>query len=181
MTAPIRSPLPRSPARFLSTFLLVAALGFALALSPWVIEQLLVPLAQALASVAALAVQAAGGSAEAQSATIRHEGGFAVTVVTRCIGVEAMILLGAGMVAFPARWHERCLGFTAGVLAIVTLNLLRIIGLYGVGPSLPALFEWGHLYSGDLFVMIPALVFFLLWIRWLPSRRRSSSSHAAAA
>jgi exosortase H (IPTLxxWG-CTERM-specific) len=181
MSPPAGPPLRRSTPRFLLTFAAVAALGFGLLLSTWGQEHVVTPLAEALAGITAQVVQGVGGSAHVSGATIRHEGGFAVTVAARCIGLEALVLLWAGMAAFPARGRERCIGFAAGAVVMMAFNLVRIISLYGIGPHSATLFEWVHLYSGDLFAMIPGLIVFVLWIRWLPSQRRVHPLHAALA
>ncbi len=178
---PEEAPPPRSTARFLLTFALVAALGFGLLLSAWGHEHVVTALAQALAAATGWVVQAAGGSAAVSGTTIRHEGGFAVTVAARCIGLEALVLLWAGMAAFPARWRERCIGFAAAALVMMAFNLARIVSLYGIGPHSATLFEWVHLYSGDLFAMIPGFIVFVLWVRWLPAHARARPPDAALA
>ena len=53
--------------------------------------------------------------------------GFAVSIEAGCNGVEASIVLVAGVLAFPANWRQRTAAITLGFLAIQLLNILRIV------------------------------------------------------
>ncbi len=169
---------PQSPGRFLITFTLVALLGLALEVLPWIDASVVVPLTEGYAWLTGKIVRMAGGSAEVTGITIRHSDGFAIAIARRCAGLEAVIFLSAAMLAFPARWQERVTGLVAGAFALLSLNLGRIISLYILGPFSAAWFDWAHLYAWDALIMFPGLGVFLLWVRWLPSRRRPQKQHA---
>ena len=91
--------------------------------------------------------------------------GFAVTILAGCNGVEAMIVLVAGMLAFPAPWRARLLGIALGILAVQALNLVRIVSLFYLGQWDRAAFEWAHLYLWQGLIMLDALVVWILWLR----------------
>jgi len=61
--------------------------------------------------------------------------GFAVTILAGCNGVEAMIVLLAAMLAYPAPWKRRLIGLLVGAL-IVWLVWLRT--LPPAQPQVPA-------------------------------------------
>jgi exosortase H (IPTLxxWG-CTERM-specific) len=58
--------------------------------------------------------------------------GFAMVIVAGCNGVEAMLVLLAGILAYPAPWRSKLIGLAIGAVAIQALNLVRI-----VSPLLP--------------------------------------------
>jgi exosortase H (IPTLxxWG-CTERM-specific) len=169
-----------STSHFLLGFSLAALTGFALEVVPWVDTHAVVPTTRGLAWVAGHLVELAGGSAYVSGTVIRHPSGFAIAIANGCSGLEAVILLAAGMLAFPASWRNRCIGVAAGTAAIMALNLLRIVSLYYLGQYSRSWFEWAHLYAWDILIMIDALVAFLLWVRWLPSERRAREPGAPA-
>jgi exosortase/archaeosortase family protein len=48
------------------------------------------------------------------------------------------------------------------------LNLVRIISLYYLQRWNSVWFEWFHLYLWQALIILDALVFWLIWLRWLP-------------
>ena len=55
--------------------------------------------------------------------------GFAVSIEAGCNGVEAAIVLIAGIVAFPASLSHKALAILAGFFFVQALNIVRIISL----------------------------------------------------
>jgi len=106
-------------------------------------------------------------------------GSFAVSIERGCNGIEAVIILVAAMLAFPASWKHRLAGIGAGFLAIQALNLVRIISLFYLGQWNRLWFDWFHLYLWQALIILDALVVFLLWLRWLPRTPRSAEPASA--
>lgn len=91
--------------------------------------------------------------------------GFAVSVEAGCNGIEAVIVLVAGMVAFPAPWKYKVWGLVVGFVLVQTVNMLRIITLYYIGKWNTQAFEFAHLYLWQALIMLDVLVVWLVWIR----------------
>jgi len=175
---------PSSTSRFLA--LRVAALFVGILVALFVLE--LTPLAQRLlvepwtagvAKASAFLVRLfdpavlASGSMLANTKT-----GFSVTILAGCTGIEAMIVLIAAMLAFPAPWKHRALGIAAGIVLIQALNLLRVISLFFLGQFDRDLFNWAHLYAWQALIMLDALVVWILWLKTLPARTKARPSPA---
>lgn len=96
--------------------------------------------------------------------------GFGVEIMAGCNGVEAMIVLVAAILAFPAPWKNRLIGIVAGIAAIQVLNLVRIVSLFYLGQWNRDAFEWAHLYLWQALVMLDALIVWLVWLKTLPPR-----------
>jgi exosortase H (IPTLxxWG-CTERM-specific) len=114
--------------------------------------------------------------------------GFAVSIERGCNGLEAVIILVAALLAFPAPWKHRIVGLVIGFLAIQGLNLVRIISLFYMGEYETAQcvageachtpwFDWFHHYLWQALIIIDALVVWLIWLRYLP---RPAARAAAA-
>ena len=146
----------RSPSlRFLFIFCAAALFGFAFEVIPWVNEHGIQPFITGLAWLAGGLIRLLGGWADVTEAVIRHPGnGFAIKIANGCSGLEAVILLAAGVLAFPATWSERALGWMAGAAAIMMLNVLRVMSLYYIGQYSREWFDWAHLYAWDVLIMI---------------------------
>ena len=96
--------------------------------------------------------------------------GFAVAIEAGCNGVEAMLVLLAGIAAFPARPRAKLAGIAIGIVAIQALNIVRIVSLFYLGQWSERLFEWAHLYAWQALIMLDALIVWLLWIRTVTPR-----------
>jgi exosortase H (IPTLxxWG-CTERM-specific) len=91
--------------------------------------------------------------------------GFGVLIEAGCNGVEAVLILIAGMVAFPAPLRLRLLGIAIGCLAVQGVNVIRVISLYYLGKWDKEVFEFAHLYLWQALIMLDVLVVWLLWVR----------------
>ncbi len=152
-------------ARFALTFVVVLVTLFGLELTPPG-QAVVRPWTDQVAAASAGLVRAFDGSAMAQGKTLYDpRSGFGVTIEAGCNGVEAMLVLLAGILAYPAPWRARLVGLAAGAVAIQALNLVRIVSLFYLGQWNYAWFEWAHLYVWQALIMLDALVVWLLWMR----------------
>jgi exosortase/archaeosortase len=55
---------------------------------------------------------------------------FALRIEAGCNGIEAVIILAAAMLAFPAVLLQRLAGLLIGTATIVLLNIVRIMSLF---------------------------------------------------
>ena len=102
--------------------------------------------------------------------------GFGVSIESGCNGVEAALILIAGMLAFPSPWKLKLIGIAAGIAAVQAVNVLRVVSLYYLGQWNLAVFEFAHLYLWQALIMLDVLVVWLLWIRVVA--RQSVVRHA---
>lgn len=158
--------------RFLLVFLLVQGIFFGLEMLQPVQTALILPWTSLLADVSGWLMSAfdphVATSGKIISSTLN---GFAVSIEPGCNGVEAMIVLLAAIIAFPARLLYKIYGLLLGFIAIQGLNLVRVISLFYLGQWSQELFDWAHLYIWQALIMLDALVVFLVWIRYLPEEK----------
>ena len=103
---------------------------------------------------------------------------FAVSIESGCNGVEAAIVLIAGVLAFPATWKQKVLAIVAGFIFVQALNIVRIISLFYIGQWNYTLFEWFHLYFWPVLIMLDVLVVFAIYLRWLGKQHQVSEAVA---
>ena len=93
--------------------------------------------------------------------------GFAVSIEAGCNGVEAAIVLIAGILAFPATWLQKCSAILLGFLFVQILNVARIISLFYLGQWNYTVFEWFHLYLWPVLIMLDVLIVFAVYLQYL--------------
>jgi exosortase H (IPTLxxWG-CTERM-specific) len=155
--------------RFILLFLLYLAILFGLELLRPIDAHVILPFTSAIAKVSVGLVGLFDSHAVAFGKVLQStSNGFAISIERGCNGVEAVIILVAAMLAFPAPWKHRLVGIGLGFLAIQALNLVRIISLFYLGQWNRVWFDWFHLYLWQALIVLDALIAFLIWLRYLP-------------
>ena len=95
--------------------------------------------------------------------TVIRTSHFALDVRNGCNGVEAMMLLAAAMIAFPATLRSRLAGLLVGSAAIQILNLIRVSSLVWLGEHHPDAFDVMHVAVWQTIVILAALSMFVFW------------------
>jgi exosortase H (IPTLxxWG-CTERM-specific) len=154
--------------RFAITFTLLLLGLFTLELLDPVQAAVVQPFTGWLADVSAAIMLPLDEHVYASGRIISHtQTGFAVSIEAGCNGVEAAIVLIAGILAFPAPVKAKLAAILLGFLAIQVMNILRIISLFYLGQWNLELFTWTHLYLWPVLIMLDVLVVFILYLRHL--------------
>jgi exosortase H (IPTLxxWG-CTERM-specific) len=121
-----------------------------------------------LADISAAIIMPFDANVRASGRVISHtQTGFAVSIEAGCNGVEAAIVLIAGVLAFPADWTRKLIAICLGFLAIQIMNIARIISLFYLGQWNLDIFNWTHLYLWPVLIMLDVLVVFIVYLRYL--------------
>lgn len=157
--------------RFLILFLVIQLSLFTAELTRPVQKAVVIPWTQWLADASAWLVKSFDDQVMSQGVIIRSlDTGFAVSIEAGCNGVEAIIVLAAALLAFPAPWKHKLIGLALGFVAVQSLNLVRIISLFYLGQWNRTVFDWAHLYIWQALIMLDVLIVFLIWLRTLPRK-----------
>lgn len=132
-------------------------------------QYLIAPFTHALAVISSTLIQMVDADVIAYEKVIQNTvNGFAVEIQPGCNGVEAVLILTAAILAFPAPWSWKLKGLGVGFIAIQALNLVRIISLFYMGQWNETLFKWFHLFLWQALIILDALVVWILWLKWMP-------------
>lgn len=154
--------------RFLSLFIGVLLGLFSLEMLNPVQQAVIQPFTGLLASLSTVLILPFDEDVIAQGRVLRDAAsGFAVSIEAGCNGVEAAIVLVAGIVAFPATLAQKCIAILAGFFFVQALNVVRIISLFYLGQWNYTVFEWFHLYLWPVLIMLDVLVVFAIYLHWL--------------
>lgn len=161
--------------RFVGVFLTVLLVLFALELTYPVQTAVVLPWTSMLASISAWMIGLFDADVISYGKILQHrESGVGVSIEAGCNGIEACIILIAGMVAYPAPWRFKLGGILIGIVAIQGVNVLRVITLFYLADGSERWFEFAHLYLWQALIMIDVLVVWLFWIRHVAVRTSES-------
>lgn len=101
---------------------------------------------------------------------------FSISVNRGCDAIEAMALYASALLAFPAQWKNKLLGFFAGLAILFLLNIIRIVSLFLTGIYYPKAFEFMHVEAWQVIFIFAALGLWLLWIqKWTKVKKNVSN------
>jgi exosortase H (IPTLxxWG-CTERM-specific) len=156
-----------NPWIFIALFTAACMGGFALLLSPLAGPAVL-HFSGALVRFSGALIGICGGHVRVEGAVLRDPfTGFAIEMKDGCNGANVTILLWSAMLAFPARWRMKAVGFVAGSLAIQAVNIVRFISLFYLGLYSATLFEFAHAYLWECLLVLDTTVIFWLWVNRL--------------
>ena len=161
--------------RFVLVFIVSLIVLFTLELLQPVQTHVVGPFTAGVAHVSAWIMQLFDSNVIARNNDIlsaRTGGG--IEIVAGCNGVEAVLILVCAILAFPAPWKHKLTGIAIGFFAIQSLNVVRIISLFYLHEWNQVWFNWFHLYLWQALIILDALVFWLIWLRWLPRTAASA-------
>ena len=134
-------------------------------------DRVIVPFTAGIARTSGALLDVIGENDVSVAGTVIRSPRFAVNINNGCNGVEAMLILLASILAFPASMKARVTGLLLGALAVQLLNAVRIITLYLLGAYQPRLFDLFHTAVWQIVIILAAIGFFLVWsARVAPSR-----------
>ena len=154
--------------RFLLIFCTVLGSLFAIEMLKPVQEAVIQPFTGLLAALSTALILPFDDTVIAQGRILRDAAtGFAVSIEAGCNGVEAAIVLIAGILAFPASLRHKLVAILAGFFFVQALNVVRIISLFYLGQWNYTVFEWFHLYLWPVLIMLDVLIVFAIYLQWL--------------
>jgi exosortase H (IPTLxxWG-CTERM-specific) len=155
-------------ARFALVFTVVLIALFTLELLGPVQRAVIQPFTASLAKISAAIIMPFDDSVLSYGRILQHrDSQFAVSIEAGCNGVEAAIVLIAGILAFPAPWSRKVVAIVLGFLAIQFMNIARIVSLFYLGQWNLDIFTWTHLYLWPVLIMLDVLVVFIVYLRYL--------------
>ena len=162
--------MQRTQVLFLVKFFGVLVAAYLLIAWNPVNDNVIVPFTAAIARSSGALLQMMGEPVTT-TGTVISSSRFGVNINNGCNGVEAMLILLASIVAFPATMKARAAGLFLGAIVVQILNFIRIISLYLLGAYHPRIFDLFHTAVWQIVIILAAIGFFLVWsARVAPAR-----------
>lgn len=158
--------------RFVCIFIACLLILFTLSLYEPIVDHVILPFTALIASICGTLMQLLDAKVQVQGDIIRNATtGFAIQIVRGCNAVDAVLILMSAILAFPANWRQKFLGIGLGFFAIQLVNIVRIISLFYLGQWNQVWFDWFHLYLWQALIILDAMIVWLVWLRFLPSKK----------
>ncbi len=154
--------MQRSQVLFLVKFFVILIAAYLLIAWSPVNDRVIVPFTKAIATGSG-AILRTMGEKVVVNGTVISGPTFGVNINNGCNGVEAMLILLACIVSFPASWRARLTGLLLGAVVVQFLNAIRIVSLYLLGVYQPKLFDLFHTAVWQIVIILAAIGFFLVW------------------
>lgn len=126
-------------------------------------DHVIVPFTHFLVRITAGTLQWLREPIDVAGSVIRTSPRFALDVRNGCNAVDAMMLIAAAMLAFPATFRSRLKGLLVTSAAIQIVNLVRIFSLVWLGEHYHEAFEFVHVAVWQTVVILFAVTMFVLW------------------
>jgi exosortase/archaeosortase family protein len=151
------SPGLRFTIRFFLCLLVFSAVFWAFS-----IHTRLGPVQRAVATLSALLARWAGGVARAQGDDILINT-VVMNVNHECTGIFVCVLFASFVLAYPASWAARLVGFSIGIPLFFSVNVVRLATLARIVEVYPNAFFYFHEYVWQGVFMVFVLVGALAW------------------
>jgi len=128
-----------------------------------VTQDLLAPITEWNAQLAAALLHLQGIEVLRQGASLHHTSGFSCTVDLACTGLPLAALILVAVALYPTTTRFRVRALAIGLPLLLVVNLVRMIHLVRVGIETPESFDFVH----DVAWRVGLLVLFAVsWTLW---------------
>jgi len=126
------------------------------------------PLASLNSSISGALLNLVGYSSSVDDRTIKLLDSPGVFIDAGCLALEPAAIYLSSVLAFPSTFRKKWQGLIVGVFFLLTLNLLRIIGLVLIQKYFPDWFDFMHYEFFQVLFLVLAVLAWFIWIRWTP-------------
>jgi exosortase/archaeosortase family protein len=159
---------PESPRGSILRFVLLFVVGLAafqlLFLKVILESSLFQSYLEATAAVSTAILRILGFDAAHRGSYIALTGG-GVDIQRGCDGLQAAMLYAIAVLSFPVRWRSRLVGALVGILAILILNLVRVVTLVILQVHAPGFFPTAHISVWPILIIFASILLWILWAR----------------
>lgn len=158
------------PIRFVLAFLFT--LGILSIVYPWLSTRYHLQMESFMAATASMVGNglALFGSHVTVDGRLVHASGMSVEVIEECTGAYEVIIFWAAVIAYPARWRAKLIGIAGGMLALLVINIFRMMFLVAAGSRWPGAFDFLHIYFWQATLILMIVTVWVLWIRLIANR-----------
>ncbi|MFH0725681.1 MAG: archaeosortase/exosortase family protein [Pseudomonadota bacterium] len=122
------------------------------------------PLNQFTAGAVGLILSFLGVPAVVKGVHISHAG-FCIKIILECTAVHIVLLYISFVAAFPASLNQKIRGGLSGSALLIGTNLFRITGIFLLGLHSKQLFQYAHVYIGQIFMVLILILMTLYWLQ----------------
>ena len=148
--------------RIIGIFVSGIGIFFVLLQSSWILDHVVGPLAVSLAWVVQ-GILSVLGEPVYQSGSCVASTAVSMEITPACTGLYQIAFLISAILSWPATAWKRWHGIAAGVITLLTLNIIRLLSIYFCALTFPAAIPFLHdlLWETLMILFVP-----LIWLSW---------------
>ncbi len=91
---------------------------------------------------------------------------FSMAIVRGCDAIEPTAAFVAAVLASPVSVWAKMPGILVGTMALVVINLVRLVSLFYVGVYFPKALDFMHFDVWQAAFIVLAICFWAIWVQW---------------
>lgn len=157
--------------KFLLGFAGCMILFYIIYLNPFFVDYIGRPILAIQARISSLLLNIMGQGTTATEDYITSDD-YAISIKNGCDGLETLAIMLSGIVVFPVAFRLKWPGLLYGSLALMVLNLFRIVGLFLVGKNFSqSVFDLLHEQGGFVIFTVLGVFLWIIWANWALHKR----------
>ena len=171
---------PRVRARFrvvraAVVFAVLMGLFYGFIHSPFVGPEAFEPYLELIASVSAGLLGILGQPTSVADTSINSPD-FSMRIVRGCDGIEPTAAFVAAVLASPVSLWAKLPGILIGTMALVVINVVRLVSLFFIGVYVPTVLDFMHFDFWQGAFIVLAICFWAIWVQWATRPRMEASA-----
>ena len=165
--------------KFLLGFGLSMVVFYLLYLSPFFVEHVVRPILGVEAGISSFLLNLLGQDTTANADVIAGPD-YSISIKNGCDGLETLAIMLSGILVFPISFRLKWPGLLYGTLALMVLNLFRIVGLYLAGRYWSKeVFDLLHEQGGFVIFTVLGIFLWIIWANWALHKQREGTQGPA--
>lgn len=98
---------------------------------------------------------------------------FSVHVITECTSLFPWGLLLCFILSYPAKQYQKSFGLLGGIIFLDLINTFRIVVSFLVGYFKPDMFQYVHVFLGEILMSVVTVFYVCVWISCLQPQHQN--------
>lgn len=91
---------------------------------------------------------------------------YSMRIVRGCDAIEPTAAFVAAVLASPVSMWAKIPGILIGTMALVVINVVRLVSLFFVGVYVPSVSDFMHFDFWQAAFIVLAICFWVIWVQW---------------
>ncbi len=143
--------------------------------SPFVGPEAFEPYLELIASVSAGLLGILGQPTSVADTSVNSPD-FSMRIVRGCDGIEPTAAFVAAVLASPVSFWAKIPGILIGTMALVVINVVRLVSLFFIGVYVPTVLDFMHFDFWQGAFIVLAICFWAIWVQWATRPRMEASA-----
>ncbi|MCH9035376.1 MAG: hypothetical protein IID42_12885 [Planctomycetes bacterium] len=161
--------------RAVVVFVVLMGLFYGFIHSPFVGSEAFQPYLELIASVSGGLIGFLGQPTSVVDTSVNSPD-FSMRIVRGCDAIEPTAAFVAAVLASPVSLWAKIPGILIGTMALVVINVVRLVSLFFVGIYVPSVLDFMHFDFWQAAFIVLAICFWAIWVQWATRPRLAGSA-----